>query len=164
MGLVWEIYLTHFIIWLITGPRHFHGTGLLHWIASALKQIFLLNIAMFFYKNEAIIRLSSHHTMQRKPEDRVLPYNGQNMIDTNKTKAFDIIASVYMFWKQFQIITINHRRHGYHISCRHIYIYNQNRTMSYLEIGFPSWTKAKDSPYRIRDCLARVSGSELEWP
>jgi len=50
-----------------------------------------------FYKNEAIIRLSSHHTMQRKPEDRVLPYNGQNMLDTNKTKAFDIIASVYMF-------------------------------------------------------------------
>ena len=57
--------------------------------------------------------------MQHKPEDRVLPYNGQNMLDTNKTKAFDIIASVYMFWKQFQIITINHRRHGYHISCRH---------------------------------------------
>ena len=25
------------------------------------------------YKNEAIIRLSSHHTMQRKPEDRVFP-------------------------------------------------------------------------------------------
>ena len=40
--------------------------------------------------------------MQRKPEDRVLPYNGQNMIDTNKTKAFDIITSVYMFQKQFQ--------------------------------------------------------------
>ena len=37
--------------------------------------------------------------MQRKPEDRVLPYNGQNMIDTNKTKAIDIIASVYMFLK-----------------------------------------------------------------
>ena len=37
--------------------------------------------------------------------------------------------------------------------------------MSYLEIGFPSWTKAKDSPYRIRDNLAyHVSGSELEWP
>ena len=49
--------------------------------------------------------------MQRKPEDRVLPYNGQNMIDTNKTKAFDIITSVYMFQKQFPIITINHRRH-----------------------------------------------------
>ena len=49
-----------------------------------------------FYKNEAIIRLSSHHTMQRKPEDRVLPYNVQDMLDTNKTKAFDIIASVYM--------------------------------------------------------------------
>ena len=55
-----------------------------------------------FYKNEAIIRLSSHHTMQRKPEDRVLPYNGQNMLDTNKTKAFDIITSVYMFQKRFQ--------------------------------------------------------------
>ena len=26
-----------------------------------------------------------------------LPYNGQDMLDTNKTKAFDIIASVYMF-------------------------------------------------------------------
>ena len=48
--------------------------------------------------------------MQRKPEDRVLPYNGQNMIDTNKAKAFDIITSVYMFQKQFQIISINHRR------------------------------------------------------
>ena len=32
--------------------------------------------------------------------------------------------------------------------------------MSYLEMGFSSWTKAKDSPYRIRDALARVSGSE----
>ena len=50
--------------------------------------------------------------MQRKPEDRVLPYNSQNMLDTNKTKAFDIITSVYMFQKQFRIITINHRRHG----------------------------------------------------
>ena len=103
--------LNTYIIWQITGPRHFRGTGLLHWIASALKQIFLLNIAMFFYKNETIIRLSSHHIMQRKPEDRVLPYNGQNMLDTNKTKAFDIITSVYMFQKQFQILTINHRRH-----------------------------------------------------
>ena len=95
--------------------------------------------------------------MQRKSEDRVLPYNGQNMLDTNKTKAFDIITSVYMFWKQFQIITINHRRYGtiYHVA---IYIYNQNRTITYLEIGFPSWTKAKDSPYRIRDALARVPG------
>ena len=40
--------------------------------------------------------------MQRKPEDRVLPYNGQNILDTNKTKAFDIITSVYTFQKQFQ--------------------------------------------------------------
>ena len=76
--------------------------GLLHWIASALKQVNLLNIAMLFYKNEAIIRLSSHHTMQRKPEDRVLPYNGQNMVDTNKTKAIDIITSVYMFQNNFE--------------------------------------------------------------
>ena len=66
---------------------------------------------MLFIKNEAIIRPSSHHTMQRKPEDRVLPYNGQNMVDTIKTKAFDIITSVYMFQKQFEIISINHRRH-----------------------------------------------------
>ena len=94
--------LNTFKIWLITGPRHFRGMGLLHWIASALKQIFLLKHRNAFYKNEAIIRLSSHHTMQRKPEDRVLPYNGQNMIDTNKTTAFDIITSVYMFQKQFQ--------------------------------------------------------------
>ena len=94
--------LNTFTIWLITGPRHFRGTGLLHWIASALKLVNHLNIAVLFYKNEAIIKLSSHHTMQRKPEDRVLPYNGQNMIDTNKTKAFDIITSVYMFQKQFQ--------------------------------------------------------------
>ena len=49
--------------------------------------------------------------MQRKPEDRVLPYNGQSMLDTNKTKAFYTITGVYMFQKQFQIITINHRRH-----------------------------------------------------
>ena len=63
--------LNTFKIWLITGPRHFCGTGLLHWIASALKQIFLLKQRNAFYKNEAIIRLSSHHTMQRKPEDRV---------------------------------------------------------------------------------------------
>ena len=39
--------------------------------------------------------------MQRKPEDRVLPYNGQNMLDTNKTKAFDITTSVYMFENNF---------------------------------------------------------------
>ena len=92
----------HIYNWLITGPRHFRGTGLLHWIASALKQIFLLKQRNAFYKNEAIIRLSSHHTMQRKPEDRVLPYNGQNMIDTNKTKAIDIITSVYMFQNNFK--------------------------------------------------------------
>ena len=94
--------LNTFIIWLITGPRHFRGTGLLHWIASALKTNLSFKHRNAFYKNEAIIRLSSHHTMQRKPEDRVLPYNGQNMLDTNKTKAFDIITSVYMFRKQFQ--------------------------------------------------------------
>ena len=46
------------------------------------------------------------------------------MLDTNKTKAFDIIASVYMFRKQFQIITINHRRHERPMPlCRQIYIY-----------------------------------------
>ena len=38
-----------------------------------------------FYKNEADIRLKSHHTMQRKPEDRVLPYIDQNILDTSKT-------------------------------------------------------------------------------
>ena len=103
--------LNTFKIWLITGPRHFRGTGLLHWIASALKTNLSFKPRNAFYKNEAIIRLSSHHTKQHKPEDRVLPYNGQNMIETNKTKAFDIITSVYMFQKQFQIITINHRRH-----------------------------------------------------
>ena len=103
--------LNTFIIWLITEPRHFRGTGLLHWISSALKKNLSCKHRNAFYKNEAIIRLSSHHTMQRKPEDRVLPYNGQNMIDTNKTKAFDIITSGYMFQKQFLIITINHRRH-----------------------------------------------------
>ena len=91
--------LNTFKIWLITGPRHFRGTGLLHRIASALKTNLSFKHRNAFYKNEAIIRLSSHHTMQRKPEDRVLPYNGQNMIDTNKTKAIDIIASVYMFLK-----------------------------------------------------------------
>ena len=62
-------------------------------IANALKQVNPFQHRNAFYKNEAIIRLSSHHTMQRKPEDRVLPYNGQNMLDTNKTKAFDIITS-----------------------------------------------------------------------
>ena len=36
--------------------------------------------------------------------------------------------------------------------------------MSYLEIGFPSWTKAKDSPYRIRDALARVLGTTATVP
>ena len=87
-----------------------------------------------FYKNEAIIRLSSHHTMQRKPEDRVLPYNGQNMLDTNKTKAYDIITSVYMFQKQFRTITISHRRHGYHISCRHIYIQSKPH-----DVVFRNW-------------------------
>ena len=83
------------------------------------------------------------------------------MLDTNKTKAFDIIASVYMFWKLFQIITINHRRHERPMPlCRQMYLYNRNRIVTYLEIGFPSWTKAKDSPYRIRDSLARATGSE----
>ena len=85
-----------YIIWLITVPRHFRGTGLLHWIASAFKTNLSFKHRYAFYKNEIVIRLSSHHTMQRKPEDRVLPYNGQNMIDTNKKKAIDIIASVYM--------------------------------------------------------------------
>ena len=94
--------LNTFKIWLITRPCHFRGMGLLHWIASALKTNLSFKHRSDFYKNEAIIRLSSHHTMQRKPEDRVLPYNGQNMIDTTKTKAFDIITSVYMFQKQFE--------------------------------------------------------------
>ena len=94
--------LNTFKILPITGPRHFRGTGLLHWIASAFKTNLSFKHRYAFYKNEAVIRLSSHHTMQRKPEDRVLPYNGQNTIDTNKAKAFDIITSVYMFQKQFE--------------------------------------------------------------
>ena len=40
-------------------------------IASALKTSKPFKHRNAFYKNEAIIRLSSHHTMQRKPEDRV---------------------------------------------------------------------------------------------
>ena len=63
--------LNTFEIWQITGPRHFRGTGLLHWIASAFKTNLSFKHRYAFYKNEAIIRLSSHHTMQRKPEDRV---------------------------------------------------------------------------------------------
>ena len=106
MGLVWEhkivVFTIYFKVGKFTGPRRYRGTGLLHWIASALKTSKVFKHRNAVYKNEAIIRLSSHHTMQRKPEDRVLPYNGQNMIDTNKTKAFDIITSVYMFQKQFQ--------------------------------------------------------------
>ena len=90
--------LNTFIIWLITGPRHFRGMGLLHWIASALKQIFLLKHRYAFYKNEAVIRLSSHHTMQRKPEDRVLPYNGQSMLDMNKKKHL-ILLLVFVGFK-----------------------------------------------------------------
>ena len=96
----WDWYeksTQHIYNWPITGPRHFRGTGLLHWIASALKTTLSFKHRNAFYKNEAIIRLSSHHTMQRKPEDRGLPYNGQNMIDTDKTKAFGIMTSVYMF-------------------------------------------------------------------
>ena len=87
---------TH-IIWQITGPRHFRGTGLLHWIASALKQIFLLNIAMLFMKMRPL--KDSVPITQCNANRRIefLPYNSQNMLDTNKTKAFDIIASVYMF-------------------------------------------------------------------
>ena len=70
----WDWYeksTQHIYNWLITGPRHFRGTGLLHWIASALKTNLSFKHRNAFYKNEAIIRLSSHHTMQRKPEDRV---------------------------------------------------------------------------------------------
>ena len=69
-----------YIIWQITGPRHFRGTGLLHWIASALKTNHSFKHRNDFYKNEAIIRHSSHHTMQRKPEDRVLSYNSQECL------------------------------------------------------------------------------------
>ena len=57
---------------------------------------------MLFKKNEADIRLKSHHTMQRKPEDRVLPYNGQNMLNTCKAKSLGIITSAYMFQKRIQ--------------------------------------------------------------
>ena len=32
------------------------------------------------------------------------------------------------------------------------------------KLDFRLWTEAKDSPQPIRDCLVRVSGSELEWP
>ena len=94
--------LNTYIIWLITGPRHFRGTGFLHGIASALKTNLSFKQRNAFHKNEPIIRLSSHHTMQRKPKDRVLPYNGQNMVDTNKTKEIDTITSVYMFQNNFE--------------------------------------------------------------
>ena len=33
-----------------------------------------------FSENEAIIRPRSHHTMQRKPEDRVFPYKSQTCL------------------------------------------------------------------------------------
>ena len=93
--------LNTFIIWLITGPRHFRGTGLLHWIASALKTNLSFKQRNAFYKNEAIIRLSSHHTMQRKPEDRVLPYNGQNMLDTSKTNHLILLLVFICFKNNF---------------------------------------------------------------
>ena len=94
--------LNTFKIWPITGPRHFRATGLLHRIASALKTNLSFKHRNAFYKNEAIIRLSSHHTMQHKPEDRVLPYDGQNMIDTNKTKAFILLLVFICFENNFK--------------------------------------------------------------
>ena len=36
--------------------------------------------------------------------------------------------------------------------------------MSYLEIGFLPWTKARDRPYRFLDALARVSGIAATAP
>ena len=94
--------LNTYIIWLITGPRHFRGTGFLHWIASALKTNLSFKRRYAFYKNEAIIRLSSHHTMQRKPEDRVLPYNDQNMLDTNKTRHLILLLVFICFESNFK--------------------------------------------------------------
>ena len=49
---------------------------------------------MHLKKNGIVIRPKSHHTMQRTPEDRVLPYNGQKMLDTIKT---DLILLVYIY-------------------------------------------------------------------
>ena len=69
-----------------------------------------------------------------------------------------------MFQKQFQIISINHRRHGYHISCRHTRLYNQNRKETYLELDFRLLTEAKDSPLPIRDSLARATGTAAIAP
>ena len=40
--------------------------------------------------------------MQRKQKDRVLTYNGQEMLDSYKTKVFDTITSAYMFQEQIQ--------------------------------------------------------------
>ena len=57
------------------------------------------------------------------------------MLDTNKTKAFDIIASVYMFQKQFPIITINHRQHERPMPlCRQIYIQSEPH-----DVVFGNW-------------------------
>ena len=71
MGLVWEIYLTYF-----NNKANHKTTPLTRneftpLDCQCLKTNNSFEYRNAFYKNEAIIRLSSHHTMQRKPEDRV---------------------------------------------------------------------------------------------
>ena len=99
-----------------------------------------------FYKNEAITRFIPIIQCNAKQRIEFLPYNAQDMLDTNKTKVIDITTSVYMFQKQFQIISINHRRHKWPIPlCRHTRLYNQKPQGHVLEVGFPSMNRGKGS-------------------
>ena len=111
---------------------------------------------MLLEKNEAIIRPRSHHTMQRKSEDRVFPYNSQTWLVHLKQIIWYYYKCIVS--KQFSIININHRRHGYHISCRHT-----SSTIKTAISRIGNWISVMSrgkgqAPLLFRDTLANASG------
>ena len=77
--------------------------------------------------------------MQRKPEDRVFPYNSQTCLVRLKQIIWYYNKCIV---SKLSIININHRRHSYHLLCRHTSS-TIKTAIHVLEIGFLSWVEAR---------------------
>ena len=108
-----------------------------------------------FSKNEAIIRPRSHHTMQRKPEDRVFPYNSQTCLVRLKQIIWYYYKCIVSKQFQSEISIIDGMGTIYHVAI----LGSTNKTSKVvLEIVFPSWVEARGKLLSVRDTLANVSG------
>ena len=101
--------------------------------------------------------------MQRRPEDRVLPYNDQTCLIHIKY-YFQYYYQCLISFKILQSKCINPRRHStssYYIA---IYRFTIKTVMSYWKLGFHHESRLGTISLLIRDTLTNVSGSPTVNP